>query len=384
MTWRDGNHITLLENGAQYFPALIASIDGAAREVHLEAYIYEADATGLSVADALIRAAQRGVRVKLLLDGFGARTFPPSLAKRLRVAGVALLFYRPDVTLRLRRHRLRRMHRKLAVIDACTAFVGGINIIDDCNNGSDHPGRRYDYAVRLEGPILLDIYPVVRRLWWLVRWSRLGHRPPASKPLDVNASAVGDCRAEFLQRDNLKHRRAIEDAYLEAIRAARSEILIANAYFLPGRRMRQALVEASERGIRVVLVLQGRTDHPLFQLAARALYRYFLENGIEIHECHANELHAKAAVVDETWSTIGSSNIDPFSFLLAREANVVVDGPDFARQLRAGLNQTINQNAHVIRRQAWSQVPWSQRLASWLLYGLVRLSMGLLGLANRE
>jgi cardiolipin synthase A/B len=384
MPIRAGNHITLLENGAQYFLALIAAIDAAEREIHLESYIFEPDATGQRVVEALTRAARRGVRVKLLLDGFGARTFPEALARSLRSAGIALMFYRPEATpYRLRRHRLRRMHRKIAVIDARLAFVGGINIIDD-SNAPDHPSHRYDYAVRVEGPLLADIYPAVWRLWWLMRWSRIGHRPRRTCPLPVALTPGGSVAAEFVQRDNLKHRRAIEDAYLAAIRNARAEVLIANAYFLPGRRFRQALVEAAQRGVRVVLVLQGRTDHPLFQLAARALYRYFLERGIEIFEYHASELHAKAAVVDADWATVGSSNIDPFSLLLAREANVVVHDREFARQLRQSLGQAMARGAHAIQRQSWRRVPWYQRLASWGLYGLVRLAMGLLGLASRE
>jgi cardiolipin synthase len=384
MAIRSGNRVTLLENGGQYFPALIAALDGAEREIHLESYIFEPDATGQAVIAALTRAARRGVRVKLLLDGFGARAFPPALARSLRAAGIALVFYRPEVApFRLRRYRLRRLHRKMAVIDARLAFVGGINIIDD-SNAPDRPSHRYDYAVQVEGPLLADIYPAIWRLWWLVRWSRIGRRPRRTRPLPVVAGARGTVAAEFVQRDNLRSRRAIEESYLDAIRAAHSEILVANAYFLPGRRVRQALVEAAARGVRVVLVLQGRSDHRLYQLAARALYRYFLESGIEIHEYHASELHAKAAVVDADWATVGSSNIDPFSLMLSREANVVVHDRAFARQLRDSLGQAMARGAHVIQRQAWRRIPWYQRLASWVLYGLVRLAMGLLGLASRE
>jgi len=384
MPIRAGNRVTLLENGAEFFPSLLAAIDDACHEVHLESYIFELDETGQAVIASLVAAARRGVRVKVLLDGFGARGFPAATAQALRAAGVALLRYRPELSpYRLRRHRLRRMHRKLAVIDAQVAFVGGINIIDD-RNAPGRPSHRYDYAVRVEGPLLRDIYPAVRRLWWLVRWSRLGRRPKPSRPLPVVAARAGTCRAEFVQRDNLRHRRAIEEAYLAALASARQEIFIASAYFLPGRRFRQALIEAAERGVRVVLVLQGHTDHRLFQLAARALYRYFLEHGIEIYEYHVSELHAKAAVVDGHWATVGSSNIDPFSLLLAREANVVVHDREFAEHLRASLGRALKRGAHAIQRQAWRRIPWYQRAASWVGYGLVRLAMGVVGLASRE
>jgi len=384
MSVREGNRVTLLENGAAYFPALIAAIDAATREVHLETYIFEADATGLAVAEALMRAARRGVKVRLLLDGFGCRTFPVSLSARLDEAGVALLFYRPEVArFRMRRYRLRRLHRKLAVIDARIAFVGGINVIDDAS-GAGPLAQRFDYAVEVEGPLLADIYPAVRRLWLLVRWSRLGRRPRKSPPLPVVAVPAGPLRAEFLQRDNLRHRRAIEEAYLAALAGAREEILLANAYFIPGRRFRQALVDAARRGVRVVLVLQGRTDHPIYQLTARALYRHFLENGIEIYEYHGSELHAKAAVVDGRWATIGSSNIDPFSLFLAREANIAVHDAGFADELRVSLHAAMARGAHAIHHQGWRRIPWYQKFASWLFYGLARWLLGLLRIAQRD
>lgn len=382
MTMREGNRVTLLEGGAHYFPDLIASLDQARQEIHLESYIFELDQTGRAVIDALIRAARRGVRVKLLLDGFGAKSFPVALAGQLRSAGVALMFFRPEGgRFRLRRYRLRRLHRKVVVIDARVAYVGGINIVDDSNTlvGA---GRRHDYAVRVEGPLLADIYPALRRLWWLVRWSRIGKRPRRSPPLPVALEPVGGQTAEFLQRDNLGHRREIEDAYLATIGAATTEVLIANAYFLPGRRFRQALVEAAARGVKVVLILQGRTDHRLFQLAERALYRYFLENGVEIHEFHDSEMHAKAAVVDGVWATVGSSNIDPFSLLLAREANIVVHGHEFAEQLRVSLLEAMAHGAHAIEHREWRHIPWYARFASWGVYGLVRLLMGWLGMAR--
>lgn len=384
MAWLEGNRVTLLEGGGEYFPALIAAIDAARFDVHLESYIYEADDTGRAIAHALMRAARRGVRVKVLLDGFGARGFPQALAVSLEAAGVLLLYFRPELsTIRLRRYRLRRMHRKLAVIDAAVAFVGGINIIDD-RNVVGGIGYRHDYAVEVRGPLLGQIYPAVRRLWWLVRWSRMGRRPRAWPSLTPAVEPAGAQRAEFLQRDNVKHRRDIEDAYLAAIQGASREIIIANAYFLPGRRFRQALVEAAGRGVRVVLILQGRTDHKLFHLAERALYGHFLDHGIEVHEYHASELHAKAAVIDGIWATVGSSNIDPFSLLLAREANVAVEDLRFAGELRSSLRRALEAGTRKIHARAWRRVPWYRRLVFWALFGLYRALMGFLGLASRE
>ncbi|MEW5787558.1 MAG: cardiolipin synthase ClsB [Pseudomonadota bacterium] len=378
---KGGNRLTLLENGAAYFPELIAALDGARREIHLETYIFAADATGLAVADALMRAARRGVVTRLLLDGFGSRALGQGLLDGLRSAGVEVLVFRPDIGMGLRRKRLRRMHRKLAVVDARVGFVGGINILDDLHGRHLSTPRR-DYAARVEGPLVADMHAAAQRLWRLVTWSRLGLRRGEDAWLKPRVEAVGTQRGTFLTRDNLRRRRSIETAYLHAIHRARRDILIANAYFMPGVRFRHALIDAARRGVRVRLLMQGHSDHPFYQTAARALYRHFLENGLEVYEYHATELHAKAAVVDGQWATVGSSNIDPLSLLLAREANLVVHDPGFAGELQASLEGALDSGAHRIHRRAWSRIPWYARFASWLAYGLIRGAMGLAGYAQ--
>jgi cardiolipin synthase len=384
-----GNCVTLLESGAEYFPALEAAIDGAQREVFLESYIYENDETGRRIGAALKRAAARGVRVQVLLDGFGSKTLPAMVVEDLRAAGVRLLFFRPEIApWRLRRYRLRRLHRKLAVIDARIAFVGGINVIDDMDTPNQKPPR-YDYAVAVEGPLLADIYHSARRLWSLVSWRQLApwvkktRRERRQAKLPLQFPPCGDVRAAFVVRDNIRHRRDIEDAYLEAISKARREIVIANAYFLPGRRFRQALVRAAARGVRVVLLLQGRVEYRLLHYATRALYRFFLEAGVEIHEYHRSFLHAKVAVIDRRWATVGSSNIDPFSLLVAREANVVVDDRGFAATLRESLERAMTDGGEKIHLDRWNGQPLYQRFLSWSAYGLVRLLVGMAGYARR-
>lgn len=379
---KPGNRLTLLDKGGEYFPALIAAMDAARYEIHLESYIYQADAAGRAVAEALIRAARRGVAARLLLDGFGSRNLAQELIRALRHAGVELLFYRPESSLlQWRRHRLRRMHRKLAVVDARVAFVGGINVLSDLD-GHGLVAPRQDFAVRVEGPLVADIHAAARKLWRQVRWSRLGLARGEDAWLKPDIRSAGEQKAEFLARDNLRGRRAIERAYLKAIGHARAEVIIANAYFLPGRRFRRALAQAAARGVKVVLIVQGHTDHRLYQAASRALYRFFLEHGMEVHEYRASELHAKAAVIDGHWATLGSSNIDPFSLLLAREANVVAHDPGFAGELRRRILLARDQGAHRIHRQAWRHIPYTWRFASWLAYGLVRGLIGLAGYAR--
>ncbi|MBK6743254.1 MAG: cardiolipin synthase ClsB [Hydrogenophilales bacterium] len=379
-----GNRLTLLENGAGYFPALLDAIAHARREIHLESYIFEMDDIGLRVAHALIDAAERGVQVRVLVDGIGSKDFSEELRDRMLKTGIALLFYRPEISpWRLKRARLRRMHRKIVVIDACLAYIGGINIVDD-RTGQESAAVRYDAAVRVEGPVLADICKAVDRLWLLVRWSRLRKRPAKQQALPACVAEAGDQNTAFLERDTLRHRDDIEKAYLTAIAGARREIIIANAYFLPGRRFRKALVDATERGVRVVLLLQGRSDHRLVRWASRALYGYFLDRGVGIVEYHASEMHAKVAVIDDEWSTVGSSNIDPFSLMLAREANLVIRDAEFNRELRASLLVAIERGGVAMHRRTWAELPWHQRAGSWLVYGAVRWIISILGYGHLD
>ena len=384
LDFQDGNRLTLLENGQAYFPALQAAILGAIHEVFLETYIFEDDPVGHDIAAALRAAAMAGVQVRVLVDGFGSARFVSTLMPELESSGVEVLVYRQDIKrFSLRRHRLRRLHRKLAVVDGRIAFVGGINIIDDFDPlAPDHP--RHDYAVQVEGPLLAPILATVERLWRQVRWARLRLRPRPLGELVVETTPAGPSRAAFVIRDNIRHRRDIEDAYLQAIHNARQDILIANAYFLPGRRFRQALVEAAERGVQVTLLLQGRTEYWLQHYATRALYPHLLASGVRLFEYQRSFLHAKVAVVDEAWATVGSSNIDPFSLLLAREANLVVADPSFADDLRGRLDLAMREGATELRAADWHRRPLLSRAASWLAYNLVRMAIGMAGYGARH
>ena len=376
------NQITLLQNGEAYFPAIEAALDRAVHEIYLESYIFENDNTGRRIAEALRRAAFRGVKTHVLIDGFGSKSLPKTMVDYLETAGVMVLKFRPKISpWTLRRQRLRRLHRKIVVVDQEIAFVGGINIIDDM----DMPGQtspRYDYAVSVEGPLVKQIHDSTRRVWSRVAWTRL--RPGWGRDNYRQAPSTeprGRMRSAFLVRDNIRHRRDIEDAYLQAIEQAQFEIILANAYFLPGLNFRHALLDAAGRGVRVILLLQGRVEYRLLHYASQALYGSFLDAGLEIYEYHKSLMHAKVAVIDEHWATVGSSNLDPFSLLLSLEANVVVDDENFAKELKQSLEQAIKMGARRIFENSWRTQPIRVRLASWLSYGLVRFMIGMAGYA---
>jgi cardiolipin synthase len=381
----EGNRLTLLRNGAEYFPALEAAIRAARREVFLETYIFADDDSARRITDALIDAAGSGVAVHVLVDGFGSRDLMPSdLGYRLLAAGVKFLVFRPEVQwFQFRRRRLRRMHRKIAVADNRVGFVGGINVIDDMHTPGQMPPR-FDFAVRVEGPLVAQMQEQAERLWSRVAWVNMRRRWRVRLQAERDYARKGTQRAGLLVRDNLRHRSDIEDAYLVAIRDAREEIIVANAYFFPGKRFRRALIDAARRGVRVVLLLQGRVEYMLLHYASRALYGTLLDAGVEIHEYYRSFLHAKVAVIDGHWSTVGSSNIDPFSLMLAREANLVALDREFAAELREALQQALVLGARVVQKTRWLHQPLARRIVIWVAYGLVRLLMGVFGYGGRH
>ncbi|MEP7062448.1 MAG: cardiolipin synthase ClsB [Betaproteobacteria bacterium] len=385
-----GNAIDLLRSGREYFPALLDAIAQARHEVWIETYIFADDAAGNGIADALVAAARRGVAVRVLVDGWGARHFlTPRLQQHLRDGGVHLLKYRPEVApWQFRSHRMRRLHRKLAQVDGKVAFVGGINIIDDMNTPG-HTPPRVDFAVRVRGPLLGLIVPTMHRLWEIVQLfefegDRTDRAEENDEELSLHVANAGETTAKFVVRDNLGHRRDIERAYLAAIRTAHSEIIIASAYFFPGIRFRRELIAAAGRGVQVTLLLQARVEYLLLHFASRALYGQMIDAGIAIQEYSRSFLHAKVAVVDNGWATVGSSNIDPYSLLMAREANVVVRDPQFADRLRTELVSMIDGGAERVAPQRWAQRPMLTKAMCWIAYGFVRVAMGFLGYGGHE
>ena len=380
----DGNHITLLHNGEEYFPELEAAIEKSHTEIYIETYVFEYDAIGSKISEALKRAAQRGVSVHLLLGGFGCQDLSRNEIQNMLEAGIQVLIFRPrpEFTFSMpRRHRLRRMHRKLVSIDAQIAFVGGINIIDDQHN-PEKLTPRFDYAVLIKGPLIAQIHSTMRHLWMLVAWVHLKRRwtnPIAIEPTDKRC---GNQSAALVIRDNLRHRHDIEHAYLQAIDQAHTEIIIANAYFLPGIKFSTALKNAAQRGVSVELLLQGKIEYRLQYYATQALYENLLQAGIKIYEYNRSYLHAKVAVIDQYWATVGSSNIDPFSLLLAREANIIIEDHHFANELRTSLKTAITQESIPVTAAAnknfflWS---WCNYVISWLSFYIVRMMQGILG-----
>jgi cardiolipin synthase A/B len=408
----DGHQLVLLEGGGELFPALVDAMDVARRVVHLETYIFEFKGMALEVACALERAARRGVTVRLVVDGVGTPHIPGEWIQRFEAAGVKWHVYAPLGGLGLLiPSRWRRLHRKLCVVDETVGFCGGINIIDDLDDVA--LGRltvpRLDFSLRVVGPLVAEMVETMESLWWRLQalrkarqrefknaWLNLKETLPVGdfskvlglfKPAasgwhgvdsDVEAprvepAVVEGAMAAFLLRDNVTHRHDIERAYLKAIGEARREIVIANAYFVPGRKLRRALTVAASRGVRVRLLVQGRYEN-FFQFhAARPVHQTLVSAGVEIREYAPSALHAKVAVVDQRWATVGSTNLDPLSLLLAREANVSTTDERFAAMLHERLDALVSIHGQALDTEALAARPMSQRVLDRVAFVMMRM-----------
>ena len=399
--------LQLLQGGREFFPGLVHAFDAAASWIQLETYIFDFHGAGAVVADALVRASRRGVTVQVLVDAVGTGPLPEEWKQKFANSGVQWCAYSPVGSSLgfLMPERWRRLHRKLCVVDEQTVFCGGINVLDDFYdpNHGELEAPRFDFAVILTGPLAAEATDAMALLWWRVQagysarqrhlneaWEKFkaagyGGRTDAKWLAKPENSTLGGLagssrsKAVLVLRDNLRNRHSIEKAYRKAIGRARHEIIIANAYFLPGGKLRRALIKAAKRGVRVTLLLQGKYEYFMQYHAARPVYGALLAAGVEIHEYSTSFLHAKVAVVDGHWATVGSSNLDPLSLLLAREANVVIENRAFAGKLGACLHDAVAHHGQRMDAAIHSNRPLGQRIQGWTAYALMRLALMLTG-----
>ena len=400
-----GNGVELLQGGDELFPRMRSAIEGAVHEIWLATYIFHDDPAATALANALKAAAARGVAVHVVVDGFGSIATLPRVRALFEGSDVQLEVFRPlDRWYSwLQPGQLRRLHQKLCVCDENVAFVGGINIIDDrhdMNHGwTDTP--RLDFAVQVQGPLAASVHATARAMWarahlwrdWRDEMRALARssapiveakalvRELRGVPQPAEVTSAGPVRAAFLVRDNVRQRRAIERSFVQAIRHARQRVDLAVPYFYPGRSFRRALSNAAKRGVKVRLLLQGKLDYRIAGLAARALYDELRMHGVRIFEYTPAFLHAKVAVIDDDWATVGSSNIDPLSLLLNLEANVVVRDPEFAAALTWRLQQAFDISVEVSGTPA--RTGWRRWLHRGVVAWAANLYLRLAGISGR-
>lgn len=377
VSYTANNRLTLLHCGAEFFPELEAACDSAVSEIYLETYIFANDATARRIEEALIRAAKRYVRVHVITDWTGTgNNHTKKLRERLLAGGVHHRSFNPFF-----RRGVARTHRKICVVDRKVAFLGGLNINDDLISDDDSamplPAPRWDFGVRITGPLVASIHEEVTTQWARLGKLDLKQRIERIRKLrtthveNVNAPAF----AALVVRDNLRNRRTIQRAYMHALGHARESAWLANPYFAPGRKMRDALCRAAERGVDVTLLL-GVGQFKMQDAVARSFYPKLLEHGVKIYEYQKTQLHGKVAVVDDEWATVGSSNYDGFSLFVNQEANIVVKDAEFAHALRDHIRHGVR-DAVPIHAEEFRNTPWHRRAwygTAFLIYrGLMRL-----------
>ena len=369
-----GHAIELLRGGDDLFPAMGAAIEQARHTVWLATYIFHDDAVAQTLALLLAAAARRGVQVRVVVDGFGSKATLAALRGWMDEAGVELAVFRPIDRWwsYFQPGQARRLHQKLCVVDGRMAFIGGINLIADRNDlhhgWSDTP--RLDFAACVRGQAVAEVEQAVQAIWtramlgrvWRDELASLARsaapiarvRRLATRLRIVRPRRVAQPRPQppvslaFVVRDNLRQRRSIERVYMEAIQHATRRIDLVTPYFYPDRNFRVALANAAARGVTVRLLLQGKIDYRIAGVAARVLYDELLAKGVRIYEYTPAYLHAKMAVVDDEWATLGSSNIDPLSLLLNLEANVVVCDAPFARRVSQELDLAMAASSEIL------------------------------------
>ncbi len=349
--WVEGNQVALLANGESFYPRVFEAIASAKHEILLETFILFDDPVGRELKRVLLDAAARGVEIDMTVDGWGSAFLPREFCDELTSAGVRVhVFDQVDRIFRFRPNFLRRMHRKITVVDNRRAFVGGINFSHD-HLAEFGPLAKEDCAVELEGPIVGAIGEFARgalRGDYGVHdsdWMRSLH---AQSSRQVGESA-GTAQVMLVVRDNGWHRTDIEMHYRAAIRLARHRVVIANAYFFPGYRLLREIADAARRGVEVHLLLQGQPDMPIAQSAPALLHSYLVHAGVRIHEYTERPYHGKVAIVDDDWATVGSSNLDPLSLSLNLEANVMIRDRDFNAALAARLERLLTEQCREIR-----------------------------------
>jgi len=355
-----GNRITLLSEGGAAFRSMREAIDSARQSVHLETYIFNSDATGREFGRRLMEKARQGVSVRLIFDSVGSLNIDPMFLDQLRDAGVQLLEYHPLAPWRARWAWSRRDHRKILVIDGRTAFTGGMNISQDQVPREEGGQGWNDAHVRVEGPAARELDRLFRTVWFkeTKRWLPLAD---AEKPLPGDSWAWVAANQEFL------HRYRIRRAYLNALRAARREVSIANAYFLPGRSIARALAKAVRRGVSVRFLVPGRSDHPAVWHAGRHTYDFLLRNGVRLFEWESSILHAKTVVVDGVWCSVGSYNMDHRSLRQNLEVNLHVLDTELAVQMKKKFDSDLG-TARELKLAAWRQRPGSDKLRERFWY----------------
>lgn len=358
------DRIQLVHSGEDYFNRLIGIINKALVEIHLQTYILEEDNIGLEVCEALIAAAKRGVVVHVLVDGFGSLSLSDRFIKKLKEEGILFRFFSPWHSIN-NLYIGRRLHHKIVVVDSKKALAGGINISDKYR-GMNKEIPWLDYALFIQdSEVCFHLHQLCRNIYFRKNRMHLGMK--LSGKNNSNDSDLQILRNDWLRRKNEIHR-----AYLNAIRKSTHEIVIIGGYFFPGKKLIRELQKAAQRNVTIKIVLSGISDVPMIMRSSRYLYSYLLKYGIEIYEWDKSVLHGKVGLVDSTWATIGSFNLNNLSSFASIELNIGIKSNQFCQILKLHLDEVINSCEKITPGSNILKTGTLSRMKDWLAYYTVR------------
>ena len=358
-------HIALVLSGEDYFSRLEHIILESKSEIHIQTYIFEYDTIGKRIISALKIAALRHVKIYILLDGFGSFSFPKHVLNDLKQNGIHIRFFSPFFSPNSF-YLGRRLHHKVIVSDSKIALIGGINIANKYH-GTENSKPWLDYAVQLNDE---KIGAALSKLCWDIYYrKRVVNRKKIASVVQNNEAVA----VHVLQNDWLKRKKEILDAYIKSIGKAKKEIVIVGSYFLPGRKLIATLKNASRNKVKIKLILSGISDLLMARRATCYLYSKLLRYNIELYEWKSSILHGKAAVVDKTWTTIGSFNLNNLSSFASIEMNVGINSAEFSNNYLVHLNQIMAQCERITNESLELRDGVPTRFINWVSYWITRI-----------
>lgn len=357
--------LRLIKSGDEFFSETLSLLRSANESLVFNMYILDPDRSGIEVLQALCAASERGVKTEVMLDSIGSAELPSEWVNRLRSAGVSFRFFGKVFSSELINPG-RRLHHKIMVADNKRMIIGGINIAEKYH-GRDGEPAWLDYAVIHEGQAAQVAAHWCHRLYGR-KFQRISVFPPLPSQLEVR----------LLRNDAFRNKYQILRAYRKAMKTAATEVIVVSPYFMPGIRMLRVLMGAAKRGVKVRLLLAGKSDIPVFYEASAYLYPMMLSAGIEIYEWHASVMHAKVAIVDRKWSTVGSFNLNNLSALMSIEANLEITNHVFCENLHTELSSLLKQ-AQKIQAGEWMQkLSLRKKIQNFMSYYLLKTTERLL------
>ena len=366
------NKIKLIPGGRKYFETARDMINKAKHSIHFQTYIYEADETGQMIADCLTEAAQRGVVVYLLVDGYASQSLPHPFIRSLKEAGIHFRFFEP---LFKSRHFYfgRRLHNKVVVTDSACTLIGGVNIT---NRYNDLPGQPawLDFALYTEGPVAKDVCAICWNNW--KGFARKKEKNPCIDEAPVfNFDKSETSLVRVRINDWVRNKMEISKSYREMFKNATSHIIILSSYALPGIIFRKSLEKAAKRGVQVKMIITGESDVMLVKNAERYWYDWLMRNNILIYEYTKNVLHGKMAICDDAMMTIGSYNVNDLSAYASVELNMDVKDPEFIAAAEKVLQKIMDNDCVLITKDSMRvRVNVFRQFVQWLSYNLIRLA----------